>query len=53
MALKFTSAYAKDFIRENDIEGLKAQVLAAHNLVHNKTGLGNDFLGWLNLECSH
>ena len=53
MALKFNSSYAKDFIRENDIEGLKAQVLSAHNLVHNKNGLGNDFLGWVDLPVNY
>jgi len=49
MAIKFNSSYAKSFIRDNDIEGLKSQVTAAHNLVHNKNGLGNDFLGWVDL----
>ncbi len=49
MALKFNSSYAKDYIRENDIKGLEAQVAAAHNLIVNKNGLGNDFLGWVDL----
>ena len=49
MALNFSYKYAKDFLRENDIKGLKTQVLAAHEMLHNKTGLGNDFLGWVNL----
>ena len=49
MAIKFNSAYAKQFIRENDIKGLETQVSAAHGLVNDKTGLGNDFLGWVSL----
>lgn len=49
MAIKFNSAYAKQFIRENDIKGLETQVSAAHGLVNDKTGLGNDFLGWVDL----
>lgn len=53
MAIKFNSSYAKSFIRDNDIEGLKSQVAAAHNLVHNKNGLGNDFLGWVDLPESY
>ena len=49
MALSFTEGYAKDFLRENDLAGLKSQVLAAHETVNNKDGLGNDFLGWVEL----
>ena len=53
MALKFNSAYASDFIRENDLKGLEQQVVAAHNLVENKSGLGNDFLGWVSLPSDY
>lgn len=53
MGLKFISSYAQDFIRENDIAGLKSQVLAAHNTVNNKDGLGNDFLGWVDLPFNY
>ena len=49
MAVKFNYSYAKDFIRDNDLKGLENQVLAAHNTVNNKDGLGNDFLGWVSL----
>ena len=53
MAIKFNSAYAKQFIRENDVKGLEAQVAAAHGLVNDKTGLGNDFLGWVDLPVNY
>ena len=53
MAIKFNSAYAKQFIRENDIKGLETQVSAAHGLVNDKTGLGNDFLGWVDLPVNY
>ena len=53
MALRFDSSYANSFIRENDIKGLEAQVFAAHSLVHNKNGLGNDFLGWVDLPYNY
>ena len=53
MAIKFNSAYAKQFIRENDIKGLETQVSAAHGLVNDKTGLGNDFLGWIDLPTNY
>ena len=53
MALKFNSAYAKDFIRENDLKGLETQVNAAHETVKAKSGLGNDFLGWVDLPVNY
>ena len=53
MALNFTYKYAADFIRENDLRGLETQVAAAHELLHNKTGLGNDFTGWVNLPFDY
>lgn len=49
MAISFNYDFAADFIRENDLEGLKSQVLSAHDTVNNKSGLGNDFLGWVTL----
>lgn len=53
MGLKFTSDYAKSFLRENDIKGLEKQILAAHETVNRKDGLGNDFLGWVNLPFDY
>lgn len=53
MGLKFNSNFAKDFIRENDLAGISAQVAAAHTLVNNKSGLGNDFLGWVDLPSNY
>ncbi len=53
MALNFTYKYAKDFIRENDLRGLETQVAAAHELLHNKAGLGNDFTGWVDLPFDY
>ena len=53
MSLKFSSAYAKDFIRQNDITGLLGQVADAHKNVNEKSGLGNDFLGWVDLPYNY
>ena len=53
MGLKLDSNYAKDFLRENDLEGLKLQVSAAHRQVAEKSGLGNDFLGWVSLPFDY
>ncbi len=53
MAIKFNSSFAADFLRENDLVGLEAQVKAAHEMVNQKNGLGNDFLGWVNLPTDY
>ena len=53
MAIKFNYSYAKQFIRENDLKGLETQVAAAHKTVNEKSGLGNDFLGWVNLPTDY
>lgn len=53
MALEFNYNYAKNFISKNDLVGLGAQVQVAHDMLHSKTGLGNDFLGWVDLPYSY
>ena len=53
MAIKFIYDYAKDFLNENDIAGITPAIYAAHELTHNKNGLGNDFLGWVNLPFDY
>ena len=53
MSVSFNSSYASDFIRENDLKGLETQVALAHKTVNDKTGLGYDFLGWVNLPFDY
>ncbi|MBQ6816566.1 MAG: glucose-6-phosphate isomerase [Clostridia bacterium] len=53
MAIKFSTNYASEFLRENDIKGLAAQVDLAHNMLERKNGLGNDFLGWVDLPVNY
>ncbi len=40
---------ALGFFNEEEIFNVKEQVRAAHNALHNKTGAGSDFLGWVTL----
>ncbi len=40
---------ALNFFSEEEIVNVKEQVKTAHNALHNKTGAGNDFLGWVSL----
>ncbi len=40
---------ALPFFDEAKLENMKEEVKNAHDMLHNKTGAGNDFLGWVDL----
>ncbi|MCM3740195.1 glucose-6-phosphate isomerase [Oceanobacillus luteolus] len=48
---KVTLTYDKalKFFNEDELKNMKPFVEKAHELLHEKTGAGNDFLGWLDL----
>lgn len=52
---KVTFDYSKalSFIREEEIDMMKKEVLAAKEELLSKTGAGNDFLGWINLPVDY
>ncbi len=47
--------YTKALIElsEDDIFDMQAEVTAAHNLLHEGQGAGNDFIGWLDLPTTY
>ncbi len=51
MAEKLRLDYSKalDFIQEHEVSYLQDAVTAAHNALHNKTGAGSDYVGWVDL----
>ncbi len=49
MPLKLNDKYLGDFISKHEYEAIAPQLKAAHESLHAGTGMGNDFLGWLNL----
>ncbi|MBQ9893989.1 MAG: glucose-6-phosphate isomerase [Ruminococcus sp.] len=53
MSLKLNTKYLKDFINADEMTGIKAQVEAAAASLHSKSGLGNDFLGWVELPTNY
>ncbi len=53
MVLKVNKQYLNGFIGEKEYEGLKAYVAAADKMLKDKTGAGNDFLGWVNLPVDY
>jgi len=53
MSMKLNSKYVEKFIQSHELEGMNPQITAAHNTLKNATGLGNDFLGWVNLPTDY
>lgn len=47
VTFNYKKAFA--FFNEQEIDNLEGAVNAAHHAIHEKTGAGNDFLGWVNL----
>ncbi|MBQ0111476.1 MAG: glucose-6-phosphate isomerase [Oscillospiraceae bacterium] len=53
MAISLNDKYASPFLAEHDIEGIIPQVDGAAGRLTDKSGLGNDFLGWVNLPFDY
>lgn len=49
MALTLDKTYLTPFLAEKEIDGIWHQAETAHKMLHDKSGPGNDFLGWLSL----
>lgn len=47
--LRFDYTKAEKFISKDEIGALEGAIKSAHDTLHNGTGRGNDFLGWVNL----
>ena len=47
--IKFDYTKAGKFISKDEIAALDGAIQAAHNTLHNGTGRGSDFLGWVDL----
>lgn len=45
----FSYEKALDFFNQHELDYLKPHVNTAHDALHNQTGQGNDYLGWINL----
>lgn len=51
--IRFDYEKAKGFISDAEIKALAPYVKVAHDTVQNKTGAGNDFLGWVDLPVDY
>ncbi|MBE6580537.1 MAG: glucose-6-phosphate isomerase [Ruminococcaceae bacterium] len=49
MSIRLVDTYVAPFVAENEYVAIQPMVTAAHNMLTEKTGLGNAFLGWVDL----
>jgi len=53
MSVKLETRYAGGFIAPHEYEAIAPYVKVAHDTLHNGSGLGNDFLGWVELPTNY
>ncbi len=53
MPIKLNTSYLKDFVNSDEIEALSPYINTTHQMIHSKSGLGNKFLGWLDLPINY
>jgi len=51
--LKFDYSKASDFLKAAEISNLENYIKSAHEMLHDKTGVGSDFLGWVDLPINY
>lgn len=53
MAIKCNTNYLNGTISAHEYDGLTSQLKSAHETLHAGTGLGSDFLGWIDLPVNY
>ena len=53
MSVTLNDKHLKEFVTCDDYTSIAHQIEAAHHLLHDKTGLGNDFVGWVELPVKY
>ncbi|MFD4932212.1 glucose-6-phosphate isomerase [Peribacillus butanolivorans] len=53
MAISFDYSNALSCMKKKEVDHLSEFVKAAHNRLHEKKGLGSDFLGWVDLQIHY
>ena len=51
--IRFEYQNALSIVSEHEIENLKPQIYQAHKTLTEKTGAGNEFLGWIDLPVNY
>ncbi len=53
MSAKLTKKYVSSFVTDEEILSFQDEIIKAHDALHNKTGAGNDFTGWVDLPVDY
>lgn len=53
VSIKLVTKYTDKFVNPHEYDACRTQITAAHNLVETRSGLGNDFLGWVDLPVNY
>ena len=53
MATKLSTRHLQGFVRPQECQAMAPQVKWAHEAIHGGTGLGSDFLGWVQLPTNY
>ncbi|MBQ7131473.1 MAG: glucose-6-phosphate isomerase [Oscillospiraceae bacterium] len=53
MALKLNTNHLEGFVAAHELDAVKRETELAAQVLHEKSGLGNDFLGWLDLPTEY
>ena len=53
MAVTLNDKYLKGVVNADELKGMEPMVKVAHEMIENKNGLGNDFLGWVDLPVNY
>ncbi len=53
MSAKLTEKYVATFVTDEEILAFQDKISKAHEDLHNKTGKGNDFTGWVDLPVDY
>ncbi|WP_426451123.1 glucose-6-phosphate isomerase [Paenibacillus sp. S-38] len=51
--LRFDYSKALGFIQQHEVDYLEGAVALAHEQLHNKSGAGSDYLGWIDLPADY
>ncbi len=53
MSLEFKKKYVSAFLSDEEILSYQEKITAAHKALHEKTGAGSDFTGWVDLTVDY
>lgn len=53
MAIKLNDKHLKAYVRADELKALQPMINAANDELNAKTGLGNEFLGWVDLPTNY